>query len=97
VIIDRIDDLMLPFSGKQYYTAAMKGSYSIKEILPALVPGFSYEGLNINKGDLASIAYKRLYSETDENIIREVRKDLLAYCKLDTLAMVEILKVLQNI
>jgi hypothetical protein len=97
MIIERIVDLMLPFSGKQYYSPAMKGSYSIKVVLPALVPGFSYDDLNINKGDMASLAFERLYSETDENIIREVRKDLLAYCKLDTLAMVEILKVLQNI
>jgi hypothetical protein len=97
IIIDRIVDLMLPFYGKNYYTPAMKGSYSIKVVLPALVPGFSYDTLNISKGDMASLAFERLYFETDENIIREVRKDLLAYCKLDTLAIVEILKVLQNI
>ncbi len=97
LIINRIVDLMIPFSRKLYYTPEMKGSYSIKVVLPALVPGFSYDGLNINKGDLASLAFERLYFETDENVIQKIRKDLLEYCKLDTLAMEEILKVLQDI
>uniref|UniRef100_UPI003217689E DUF2779 domain-containing protein n=1 Tax=uncultured Draconibacterium sp. TaxID=1573823 RepID=UPI003217689E len=97
LIIERVVDLMVPFSRKWYYTPDMKGSYSIKLVLPALVPGFGYENLNINKGDLASLAFERLYSETDESIISKTRQDLLEYCKLDSLAMVEILKVLQKI
>jgi hypothetical protein len=96
-IIKRIVDLMEPFCKRYYYTPEMKGSYSIKEVLPALVPGFSYKNLEINKGDIASLAFERLYSETDDYIIQKTRKDLLAYCNLDTLAMVEILKVLQRI
>jgi len=50
--------------------------------------------LNINKSDLASHAFEWLYSETDENVIQKIRKNLLEYCKLDTFARVEILKVL---
>ena len=97
LIIDRVVDLMVPFSRKWYYTPEMKGSYSIKLVLPALVPGFGYDSLDINKGDMASLAFERLYLETDENVIQKVREDLLEYCKLDTLAMVKILKVLQDI
>lgn len=93
----RIVDLMLPFSQKHYYTPAMKGSYSIKKVLPALVPKFSYTDLNINEGGAASIAFENLYSETDKNKINITKKDLLAYCKLDTQAMVEILKVLSGV
>jgi predicted DNA-binding protein YlxM (UPF0122 family) len=95
-IISRIKDLMLPFQMKWYYTPDMMGSYSIKKVLPALVPEFSYENLEINKGDLASIAFERLYSEIDISITEKIRNDLLEYCKLDTLAMVEIFKVLQK-
>jgi hypothetical protein len=37
-----------------------------------------------------------LFSEKDENKIHLTRESLLEYCKLDTLAMVEILKVLKK-
>jgi len=74
----------------------MKGSYSIKEVLPALVPGFSYENLKIKEGGLASLAFENLLHETNQQIIDKIRKNLLDYCKLDTLAMVEILKVLEK-
>src|SRR5690606_8908043 len=56
-IIDRIIDLMVPFSKKHYYTPEMKGSYSIKSVLPALVSEISYESLSINRGDMASLAF----------------------------------------
>lgn len=96
-VINRIKDLMQPFSMKWYYSPDMMGSYSIKKVLPALVPAFSYENLEINKGDLASVAFERLYYETDESITEKTRSDLLEYCKLDTLAMVEIFRVLKNV
>lgn len=96
VVINRIVDLMKPFSDRLYYTKEMKGSYSIKAVLPAVVPGISYDDLSINKGDQASLAFEKLYSETDSNRIKEIRSNLLEYCKLDTLAMVEIFKVLRN-
>ncbi len=60
----------------------------------ALVPELSYADLNINQGGNASMAFESLYNETDESITKQTRKDLLEYCKLDTLAMVEILNVL---
>lgn len=88
--ISRIKDLMIPFQRKYYYTPEMKGSYSIKYVLPALVPELSYENLEINEGGLASIAFETLQTETDLMKIAETRNQLLEYCKLDTLAMVEI-------
>lgn len=90
----RMKDLMTPFSQKHYYTPEMQGSYSIKKVLPALVPEMNYDTLNIKEGGNASITFESLYREVDETIIKQNRDDLLAYCKLDTLAMVEILKVL---
>jgi hypothetical protein len=93
-IVNRIIDLMIPFSQKHYYTPQMKGSYSIKKVLPALVPNLSYKGLNIAQGGDASLAFESLYTETDQSKIDQTRKDLLTYCGLDTLAMVKILETL---
>ncbi len=56
--ISRIVDLMIPFQKKWYYSPEMQGSYSIKAVLPALVPELSYEGLDISDGGSASIAYE---------------------------------------
>ena len=75
----------------------MKGSYSIKAVLPALVPELSYDELEINEGGLASIAYESLQTETDLMFIAEIKNQLLEYCKLDTLAMVRILEKLKEL
>ena len=75
----------------------MKGSYSIKAVLPALVSELSYDKLEINEGGLASIAYESLQTETDLMFIAEIKQQLLEYCKLDTLAMVRILEKLKNL
>ena len=93
----RIKDLMIPFRQKYYYSPEMKGSYSIKAVLPALVPELSYDELEINEGGLASIAFESLWNETDLMIIAETNKQLLEYCKLDTLAMVKILEKLSEL
>ena len=95
-IIARIKDLMIPFRERWYYTPEMKGSYSIKYVLPALVSGLSYEELNIQEGGSAMNAFESLYFETDMIKIDQTRKDLLEYCKMDTLAMVEILNALNS-
>ncbi len=91
----RIKDLMIPFQRKWYYTPEMQGSYSIKYVLPALVPELSYDELEIKEGGSASMSFEGLFSETDLFKVQETRKNLLEYCKMDTLAMVEILNTLQ--
>ncbi len=93
----RVKDLMLPFQKKYYYTYKMRGSYSIKYVLPALIPELSYGDLEINEGGLASVAFESLYYETDLMRIAEIRNNLLEYCKLDTLAMVKILEKLESL
>jgi hypothetical protein len=93
----RMKDLMVLFQQRQYYVPEMKGSYSIKQVLPAMVPGFSYDKMPIGDGGSASMAFTSIFSEPDQEKIRTTRQNLLDYCKLDTLAMVEILKVLKGI
>ena len=96
-IQDRIIDLMVPFRKKQYYTPEMQGRYSIKNVLPALVPGLSYDSLVIGNGGDASSAFFNLQNETDEEIIENTRRQLLEYCEMDTWGMVKILEKLKQI
>lgn len=95
--INRVKDLMLPFQKKYYYNYKMHGSYSIKYVLPALIPELSYKDLEINEGGLASIAFESLYYETDLMRIADTRTNLLEYCKLDTFAMVKLLEKLESL
>lgn len=96
-IIDRIVDLMEPFQKKWYYTSSMNGSYSIKLVLPALVPEMSYADLEIGEGGSAMAAFEGLLNIDDDTQKEKIRNDLLEYCKLDTLAMVKILEKLKSI
>ena len=95
----RVVDLMVPFSGKTlvYDHPEFKGSASIKYVLPALVPHLSYKEMHIQEGGTASDTWNRIvseeYSEEDRKLKIQALKD---YCHLDTLAMVEIWKVLCN-
>ena len=96
-LIDRLVDLARPFATHSYYTAAMSGSYSIKYVLPALVPDLAYEGMDIADGMAASNAYASLHFESDPARIAEIRQQLLDYCGFDTLAMVRLLEVLEAV
>jgi len=87
----RVVDLMIPFQKQWYYHPAFKGSYSIKAVLPVLVPELQYSDLDIQEGGTASLVYSQLKHQEAETI-RLQREQLLAYCKLDTLAMVRIFK-----
>lgn len=98
-IHDNIKDLMAPFASKSYYHPKMQGSYSIKYVLPALVPEFesAYKDLNlIHHGGEAMQAYEAMaYMPVKER--EAYKKALLAYCKLDTLAMVKVLEKLREV
>lgn len=95
--LKRIVDLMHPFQARSYYHPAMKNSFSIKNLLPALVPDLSYSNLKISSGTIAMIAFEKLQKETDMFKILDTREQLLEYCKLDTLAMVKVFEVLEGV
>jgi len=96
-IIDRLVDLMVPFKERWYYTPYMHGSYSIKQVLPALAPQLSYEVLEISEGGTASNTFAEMIMGSFRGDIQEARENLLEYCKLDTFAMVTILTKLYEI
>lgn len=97
-IADNVVDLEVPFKNKSYYVPEMKGKSSIKVVLPALVPEMAraYKELELvqNGGDAMNTFPKLAEMAEDER--NAYRTALLKYCKLDTLAMVEVLKVLKE-
>lgn len=83
---------------KDYYMHPdFNGSHSIKNVLPVLVPELSYKVLEISDGGTASAAWSEMIEMEEGEQKQGVAKALIEYCKLDTLAMVEIYKVLANI
>ncbi|MBS1714319.1 MAG: DUF2779 domain-containing protein [Armatimonadetes bacterium] len=80
------------------YFETFRGSFSIKAVLPAVVPGLSYQGLAIKSGETAAIKYLELTSDGLSSAARqETRRALLEYCALDTLAMVRLYKRLTEL
>ena len=99
-IYNNIIDLMIPFKNRDYYSKNMHGSYSIKYVLPALFPNdesLDYHNLEmVHNGSEASNTYNNLgnYSLEEQ---KEIRKNMLKYCELDTYAMVKIWEKLKEI
>ena len=77
-IINRLKDLMVPFQQRWYYTHEMKGSYSIKYVLPALVPELSYDDLDIKDGGTASNTFLSMVNGTFEGDVTEKENNLLS-------------------
>ena len=95
-LIARVKDLHTPFKAGWYVVPAMKGRTSIKVVLPALVPHLNYDDLTVREGGSASLLFAQVVAGTYTGDVAQLRQDLLAYCNMDTLAMVELLRVLQR-
>jgi len=97
---ERFVDLIVPFRGRGYYHPNFNGSFSIKSVLPAMFPNddeLDYKKLgSIQNGGDAMDTFANLYLLKDKSKKDNIRKDLLAYCHLDTLAMVRIWKKLHE-
>ena len=90
----RIVDL-LRIVREGYYHPGFHGSFSIKAVLPAVVPELGYDDLQIADGQMASVAYLRMIApETPDAERAEIRQALLAYCRRDTEAMVRVYEAL---
>jgi hypothetical protein len=89
-------DLMEPFRQRDIYHWRMNGSYSLKSVLPALVPEMTYEGLEISNGAMASEAYFAMEDIQDPIELAKLRKDLMEYCKQDTLGLVHLLEKMRT-
>ena len=97
-IADRLADL-LPVVRNHVYHPDFNGSFGLKAVLPALVPDLSYDDLEIAGGQVASVELFNLMFRGDgmaEGEGETLRARLLAYCKLDTLALVRLKEVLEG-
>ncbi len=94
---ERIVDLMIPFSSGWFVDKDFFGSASIKKVFPVLISELSYEKLEIKEGGTASRTWKETYLEgKNSEQKKQIVKDLLAYCGLDTLAMVQLFEFLRT-
>lgn len=96
-IVNRIVDL-LPVAQQHYYHPDMQGSWSIKRVLPALVPSLSYDALDgVQHGGDAVATYARaINAATSPEEKASLDVQLRRYCTLDTYAMVRIWQVFSN-
>ncbi len=93
---ERMVDLMVPFRNFWYHHPAQRGRCSLKAVLPALTP-LGYGGLVIADGNhaaraFAEVLFGRVAPELKDRVLAQLRE----YCQLDTLAMVEILRVVEG-
>ena len=94
-IQSRLWDL-LPVVRKHVYHPAFGGSFSLKAVLPALVPEMSYEGMEVPNGQAAGLAWESMIrGNASESERQAKRKALLDYCGQDTLALVRLLEKLR--
>ena len=93
-LCDRTFDL-LKLVRENYYHPEFHGSYSIKSVLPALVPEMGYGDLEIQHGSMAAIGFARMIApDTPITEKAKTKEALLAYCQRDTEAMVRVFDVL---
>ena len=91
-IPERFFDL-LPLARNHYYHPDMKGSWSIKDVLPTIAPELDYANLEVSDGAMAQEAYKEaIHSQTTSERRDVARKAMLKYCEQDTIAMVKIVQ-----
>ncbi len=92
-IIDRLVNL-LSWLQNHYYHPAMKGSWSIKAVLPTIAPHLDYSQLiEVQNGTLAQLAYIDIINPATDTTERYQKiHNLLKYCELDTQAMVEVVR-----
>ncbi len=95
----RTEDL-LKLVRDHVYHPEFAGSFSLKAVLPALVPSLGYDDLEIRDGDTAAAALETLLLEPDAFDDAErlaLRADLEAYCALDTWALVQLTEQLRTL
>lgn len=96
-ISDRLVDL-LAICRNHYYHPDMKGSWSIKAVLPTVAPDLDYQSLgDVADGESAQRAYAEMIDQaTPESRRAELKEGLLAYCRMDTIAMVRLAHFLEG-
>lgn len=95
-IQSRLVDL-LAIIKNSYYHPDFHGSFSLKSVLPVMVPGSGYEDLSIADGQMASVLYGIALETSDDAERERIFHDLRRYCERDTLATVQIRQRLESL
>lgn len=88
----------LPIFRSNVYDREFHGSFSIKQVAPALLgTSLSYEGMTVSGGGEAQAAFEEMISpQTNAKRRNDLRRALLEYCKMDTFAMVQLVEWLRQ-
>ena len=77
------------------YHPEFRGSFSLKRVLPAVVPALAYEGLEVAEGSAAGPVWDLLVrGHPDPAEAARLEAALREYCRRDTLGMVELVRAL---
>ena len=79
------------------YHPDFRGSFSLKDVLPALVPGLGYDDLSLADGRLAAALYHRVHADDSRAERQRTFAALRTYCQRDTLATLELRKALTTL
>jgi predicted RecB family nuclease len=89
---------LLPIVRNHVYYPAFAGSYSLKAVLPALVPEMSYDGMVVANGQDAGLAWESLVRGVlDVAEHEKIKMALLKYCGQDTMALLRLVEQLRTI
>lgn len=92
VINGRMVDL-LPITRERYYHPDMRGSWSLKAVLPTIGADLSYEGMTVADGGMAQEAYLEMIDpRTPFDRHCKLREALYDYCSLDTYALLQLVE-----
>ncbi len=96
-VVERLVDLH-KITKAHYYHPEMRGSWSLKAVLPTVAPDLRYDALDeVQEGSGAGLAYLEVIDPATNKTRRDRLIDaLLEYCKLDTLALVRLARFLQQ-
>lgn len=97
-VMARLVDLYPPVR-QYYYHPDMRGSWSIKSVLPTVAPDLTYDDLaGVHEGGEAEAAYSEaIDTHTPHERREQLREQLLRYCERDTLAMVRLVRHFQSL
>ncbi|MCK4886362.1 MAG: DUF2779 domain-containing protein [Planctomycetes bacterium] len=97
-LVGRLEDLCKIISS-YYYDPLFHGSFSIKKVLPVMItdPELNYDDMSVGNGsDAIAVFAGMAMGEYDKQECEQIRRDLLAYCRVDTLAMVKLYEELKD-
>ena len=97
-LLDRIEDAEAPFKKNWYLHPGLMGRSSIKVVLPTLVPELSYAEMEVAEGQSAALLFGDMYEgKLKGETLEAARRNLIDYCRMDTLAMVRIVERLREL